>query len=282
MNRAPDTGSIRELLDQATHLISGTSARLDAEVLLAHVMDKPRSHLLAWPDKVPDPGQQSRYREMVTRRAAGEPVAHLVGYREFWSLRINVTRDTLIPRPETETLVARALDILPVDGQPHIADLGTGSGAIAIALAHERPDCHIVASDISDVVLEVAAGNAEQLQLDNIEFASGNWCEALAGQRFDLIVSNPPYIPRSDVHLDSGDVRFEARTALVAGIEGMDDLRHIASCACRHLNQDGWLLMEHGYDQGKGVRSLLAEYGYRDIVSYTDDTGHERVTGGRL
>ena len=282
MNRAPDPASIRQLLEQAAHLISGNSARLDAEVLLAHVLDKPRSHLFAWPDEVPGPDQLLQYGKLVARRTAGEPVAYLVGYREFWSLPITVTRDTLIPRPDTETLVARALEVIPVESSMQIADMGTGSGAIAIAIAHERPRCHIVATDASTAALDIAANNARQLKLNNIEFVSGDWCDALAGRRFDLIISNPPYIPRADVHLDSGDVRFEPRTALAAGIDGLDDLARIADCAQGHLNRNGWLLLEHGYDQGEPVRTLLAKYGYHDIVSYPDAAGHERVAAARL
>ncbi len=223
-----------------------------------------------------------RYEELVARRIAGEPVAYLVGCREFWSLPITVTRDTLIPRPDTETLVARALDVLPVESPLQIADMGTGSGAIAIAIAHERPACHLVATDNSAAALDVAASNALRLQLKNITFVTGDWCEALADRQFDLIISNPPYIPRADAHLDSGDVRFEPRAALAAGIDGLDDLTRIAACARRHLKRNGWLLLEHGYDQGEAVRALLAKFGYHDISCHPDDAGHERVAMARL
>lgn len=282
MNRAPDPDSIRGLLQEGAQLIAGDTPRLDAEVLLACVLDRPRSHLLAWPEQVPAPEQQARYRELVARRAAGEPVAHLVGQREFWSLPVSVTPATLIPRPETETLVACALDVLPADSHLQIADLGTGSGAVALALAHERPGCHVVATDRSVTALEVAAANARQLGLGNIEFLAGDWCDALANRRFDLIVSNPPYIPVADGHLDQGDVRFEPRTALVAGAEGLDDLARIADCARAHLHSDAWLMLEHGFDQGDRVHALLEQYGYHAIVRHRDMSGHDRVTTARL
>lgn len=281
MNRVPDALTIRDLLEQATQLISGPDARLEAEVLLAHVLDRPRSHLLAWPEKVPGSDQQAHFRELVDRRAGGEPVAYLVGEREFWSLPVGVTPATLIPRPETEILVATALEILPSGEHLEVADLGTGSGAIALAIAHERPACRILASDISAAALEVAARNARRLGLNNIEFVKGGWCEALGEQQFDLIVSNPPYIPRHDGHLERGDVRFEPPGALAAGDEGMDDLARIARCARAHLVANGWLMLEHGHDQAAGVRRLLAEHGYSDIQSRRDYSGHERVTGGR-
>ncbi len=278
MNKAPDTSPIRALLDQAAQRIDSDSPRLDAEVLLAHVLDKPRSHLLAWPDRIPDTAQQAHYRELVERRAGGEPVAYLTGVREFWSLPLTVTHDTLIPRPESETLVATALEHLPPDSHARVADLGTGSGAIALAIAHERPACHVLACDRSAAALAVAAGNARQLQLDNIEFASGDWCAALAGVCFDLIVSNPPYIPAADEHLACGDVRFEPQDALVAGDEGLDDIRRIAACARSHLCDNALLMLEHGFDQRGPVQRILTDHGYRDIVCNNDLAGRARVT----
>jgi len=278
MKQAPDTSTIRELLGQAARKINSDSPRLDAEVLLAHVLGKPRSHLLAWPDNIPDTAQQARYRELVGRRADGEPVAYLTGAREFWSLPVTVTPDTLIPRPETETLVALALEKLPAGVHARVADLGTGSGAMALAIAFERPDCHILACDRSSAALAVAAQNARQLQLDNIDFVSGDWCEALAGDCFDLIVSNPPYIAVADEHLASGDVRFEPRDALVAGDEGLDDIRRIAACARSHLCDNATLMLEHGFDQRQPVERILAEHGYRDITCNHDLAGRARVT----
>lgn len=278
MNKAPDTLPIRELLRQAVQRINSDSPRLDAEVLLAHVLDKPRSHLLAWPDNIPDTEQQAHYLELVSRRAGGEPVAYLTGEREFWSMPVTVTRDTLIPRPESETLVAMALELLPAGVHTRVADLGTGSGAIALAIAFERPDCHILACDRSTAALAIADRNARQLQLDNIEFAGGDWCEALAGDCFDLIVSNPPYIPATDKHLARGDVRFEPQDALVAGDDGLDDIRRIAACARSHLCDRAALILEHGFDQREPVQRILAEHGYRDIACNNDLAGQARVT----
>ena len=280
MTREPETAPIRELLVQAAQSIPGETPRLDAEVLLACVLDKPRSHLLAWPEKQPSAEQQARFHALVDRRIAGEPVAHLVGQREFWSLPLAVTPDTLIPRPETETLVACALEALPVNSHADIADLGTGSGAIALAIAHERPGSRLLATDSSAAALEVAAANARRLGLDNIEFVNGSWCEALGDRQFDLIVSNPPYIPEADPHLGRGDVRFEPRTALAAGSDGLDDLRRIAGCAYAHLRKNARLMLEHGFYQAEPVRRILEENGYRDITGYRDMAGQPRVTAG--
>lgn len=280
MSRTADTATIRQLLAQAGTDIGGDSARLDAEVLLAHVLDRPRSYLLAWPDEIPADTQSLAFRSLVDRRARGEPVAHLTGSREFWSLQLNVTPDTLIPRPETETLVAAALERLPTDRSLRIADLGTGCGAIALAIASERPHCHIIATDRSDSALETARLNAGQAGLDHIEFRQGDWCTALATETFDLVVSNPPYIASGDAHLLQGDVRFEPRMALAAGPTGMDDIERIADCVRAHLAGNGTLLLEHGFRQGMAVRALLASLGYRDITTLNDLAGLERVTAG--
>jgi len=281
MPRTPEPASIRQLLDHAASLLHSDSARLDAEVLLACVLGKPRSHLHAWPERVPPVAARHRFTALLQRRVAGEPVAYLTGVREFWSLPLAVTPDTLIPRPETETLVALALEKVPASSHARIADLGTGSGAIALAIARERPDCHVTATDASATAVAVASRNARELGIRNVEFLTGNWCEPLQGTAFDLIVSNPPYIPQDDPHLGQGDVRFEPRQALAAGPEGMDDLRAIASCARAHLRSGGWLLLEHGYDQGGSAIRLLAEAGYREVSDHADDAGHDRVVAGR-
>ena len=188
---------------------------------------------------------------------------------------------TLIPRPETETLVGCALSVVPPDAPWQIADLGTGSGAIALALAHERPDCTILATDRSDTVLEVAFANAQRLEVDNIMFACGDWCQPLANRRFQLIISNPPYIPAADPHLQQGDVRFEPLTALAAGPDGLDALRRIITCARNHLHEHGWLMLEHGYAQAEQVEVLLARHGYCEITCHRDLAGHQRVTTAR-
>ena len=280
MNKAAEPASIRQLLEQAAGLLPADTARLDAEVLLAHALGKTRSHLHAWPEKLLSAEQQSQFQQLLQARTRGEPVAYLTGQREFWSLPLSLTPATLIPRPETETLVTLALEIIPADSTAVIADLGTGSGAIALAIAHERPRCRLLATDISPAAIATAAANARQLGINNIEFYTGNWCEPLAGRQCDVIVSNPPYIRNTDPHLQSGDVRFEPRSALAAGPEGMDDLKKITRCACHFLKTGGWLLMEHGYDQGKQAIHLLEANGFQAVTDHADDAGLSRVIMG--
>ncbi|MGB5427481.1 MAG: peptide chain release factor N(5)-glutamine methyltransferase [Gammaproteobacteria bacterium] len=281
MNQASDPVSIKQLLEQATRRLNTESARLDAEVLLAHVLQQPRSHFHAWPEKLLPAESHEQFDQLLQRRLKGEPVAYLTGKREFWSLALSVNTDTLIPRPETETLVAQALRRIPADQPQLIADLGTGSGAIALAIARERPHCRIIATDIDEAAIETARLNAQRLDIHSIVFHTGDWCEPLTGMQLDMIVSNPPYIAESDPHLLSGDVRFEPRTALAAGAQGMDELRRIARCAVNYLQAGGWLLMEHGYDQGLLARQLLEGTGFTEVIDYTDDAGQDRVIAGR-
>lgn len=257
------------------------SARLDAELLLATVLKKPRSYLYAWPEHVLTEAQAGQFAALVTRRAAGEPMAHILGTREFWSLELEVTPDTLIPRPETELLVKLALERIPGEAGWHIADLGTGSGAIALAIAHERPRCRIDAGDISAPALAVAERNAQRLDLHNARFHLGAWYEPFAGILFDMIVSNPPYVRADDPHLRVGDVRFDPRSALVAGPEGLDDLRDVIAGAPGHLRTGGWLLVEHGYDQSGDVARLLTRAGFVEVRTHADLAGQPRVTTGR-
>jgi release factor glutamine methyltransferase len=273
--------SIAALLAHATRQLGDTGARLDAEVLLAHALGRPRSYLFAWPERRPDPAQAQCFARLLSRRQRGEPVAYLTGRREFWSLPLEVTADTLIPRPETETLVALALQGIAPDAELTIADLGTGSGAIALALAHERPRCRLVATDRSTAALAVARRNAGHLQIHNIEFVAGDWLAPLAGRRLDLVVSNPPYIPAQDPHLDQGDVRFEPRNALAAGNDGLEAIRRILRDAPACLRDDGRLLMEHGYDQGPAVCTLLVQAGYREVEDHPDPAGIDRVASAR-
>ena len=281
MNRTADPASIRQLLKQATRLLASDTARLDAEVLLAHALGKTRSHLHAWPEKHLSADQQTRFQQLLQARIQGKPVAYLTGQREFWSLMLAVTPATLIPRPETETLVALALQVTPADKATLIADLGTGSGAIALAIAHERPLSLVLATDISAAAIETATANAQQLGITNIEFHSGDWCEPLSQRQCNVIVSNPPYIKETDPHLQSGDVRFEPQGALVAGQEGMDDLVRIAHCARQHLCTGGWLMMEHGYDQSDQATQLLETCGFHEITDHQDDAGLGRVIIGK-
>jgi release factor glutamine methyltransferase len=274
--------SIRSLLAAATRELATATARLDAEVLLADCLARPRSYLYAWPERAIAARQREQFLRRVRRRAAGEPVAYLTGRREFWSLSLAVTPDTLIPRPETEILVALTLEKMAPDKALRVADLGTGCGAIALAIAGERPHCRVLASDISPAALAVARGNAGRCGIGNVQFVAGAWCAALAAERFDLIVSNPPYVAEDDPHLQQGDVRYEPRHALVSGPGGLDDLERIIGCARNHLRANGWLIVEHGYDQDMPVRQLFTAAGYRDIDNHADTAGCSRVTLGRL
>lgn len=274
--------TLRAALRLAEQALSNhDSPRLDAEVLLAHILDKPRSHLHAWPEKTLDAEAAARFLSLLNRRAEGTPVAHLTGWREFWSLELNVTADTLIPRPETELLVELALARIASDAALAIADLGTGSGAIALALASERPRCRIVATDRSVAALRVAEANAARLGLRNVSLKNGDWLQALDNEQFDLIVSNPPYVAEQDPHLSRGDVRFEPPTALTAGPDGLDDIRHLIANARRWLRPNGWLLLEHGHDQGGAVLELLRKAGYKDREDYQDAGGQPRAAAGR-
>ncbi len=254
------------------------TGRLDAELLLAHALGKPRSHLHAWPERQLGQDELPRFQKLIERRAAGEPIAYILGRREFWSLDLEVSPDTLIPRPETECLVEQALTNIPPDGDWDIADLGTGSGAIALAIASERPRCRILATDNSHTALEVARRNAGGLRLDNVSFVQGDWCAPLGSDRFRMVLSNPPYIRETDPHLEQGDVGFEPREALAAGADGLSSLRRIAEDARRNLAPPAILLLEHGFDQEQAVHLLLEHVGYRDINTIRDLAGLPRVT----
>ena len=277
------TASLRTLLHTAAQRLAAvsTSPRLDAELLLAATLDRPRSYLLAWPDRTPEPAVVDRFTAWLERRLSGEPVAYILGRREFWSLELEVTPDTLIPRPDTERLVELALERLPTDGALTLADLGTGSGAIALALACERPRARIIATDRSPAALSVAQRNAQRLQIANVEFRQGDWCAALGNERCALIASNPPYVAAADPHWLEGELRFEPPTALLAGADGLADLRAIIAQAPTVLQADGWLLLEHGYDQGESVPALLRERGFVAISDHRDDAGLSRVSCGR-
>ena len=254
---------------------------VDAEWLLAHALGQTRTWLYAHATDVVVPAQSEHFRALVARRAAGEPVAYLTGRRGFWTFELQVTPDTLIPRPETERLVELALARLPVDRDLRVADLGTGSGAIALALAHERPRAEVLATDASAAALAVARANASALGVDNIAFRLGDWCVALGDQHFDLIAANPPYIADDDPHLSDGDLRFEPGAALTSGADGLDAIRAIIRAAPMHLVPGGWLLLEHGLEQGVAVRALLQSAGLSDVATERDLEDRERVTLGR-
>ncbi len=274
--------TVAQSLASAQQQLSDSDApRLEAELLLCHLLGKNRAWLRAWPERALTADEQAAFETLVARRASGEPVAYLTGSRAFWSLELKVTPATLIPRPDTETLVEWALERLPPAAALSIADLGTGSGAIALALARERPQCRITATDASAAALAVAQDNAASNQIANVAFRAGRWFAPLAGERYHLIVSNPPYIPAADPHLGRGDLRFEPRSALAAGPDGLDDIRLLVAGAPHHLTANGWLLLEHGYDQAAAVRTLLLQHGYHEVQTRHDATGHERISGGR-
>ena len=240
-----------------------------------------RTQLITRADAALSAAQHEQLLNLLEQRKAGTPIAYLTGQREFWSMALQVTAATLIPRADTETLVEQALARIPLDARWHIADLGTGSGAISLALAHERPGCHLVATDISSPALDVARANAQHLGLGNITFRLGSWHQPLQGEGFDMVVSNPPYLRADDAHLLQGDVQCEPRLALVAGADGLDALRLITHHIKPLLKHGAWLLMEHGFDQAGAVSDLLRAGGYKNIQCYQDLAGQDRVSVGR-
>ena len=269
---------VRHLLVDATQQLGD---RAEAELLLLHAVRQSRSWLFTHADDVLDMDVQTAYAELLERRACGEPVAYITGTRGFWSLDMEVTPATLIPRPETELLVELALEHLSRDSACAVADLGTGSGAVALALASELPLCRVTATDASAAALEVARRNAARLGIDNVAFVQGDWMVPLGDARFELIVSNPPYIEADDAHLVRGDLRFEPATALASGRDGLDDIRRIVATAREHLVPGGWLLFEHGWNQGDAARALLRQAGYDDVFTAQDLEQRDRVSGAR-
>ncbi|HCI13912.1 MAG: protein-(glutamine-N5) methyltransferase, release factor-specific [Gallionellales bacterium GWA2_60_142] len=268
----------RAALESALSLDSIT-ARIEIQMLLQQVLSVNRAYLLAHPERQLDEVQQAAYRALLQRRLAGEPLAYILSEREFFGLNFKVTPATLIPRPDTELLVELALQRIPQRGR--VLDLGAGSGAIALSIAYSRPDAQVTAVDASTDALEVARENARRLNIGNARFVHSDWFESLAGERYDLIVSNPPYIEDTDAHLERGDLRFEPRSALASGADGLDDIRRIVADAKAHLGYGGWLMFEHGYDQAERARGLLAASGYAEVFSARDLSGIERVSGGR-
>jgi release factor glutamine methyltransferase len=270
--------NVKDLLREA-HDLPGESPRLDAEILLCHTLDKPRSWLYTWPEAVPTDPELERYTSLLQQRRDGQPIAYLIGSREFWSLNLAVNEHTLIPRPETEVLVEWALQ-LSLAENALVLDLGTGSGAVALALATERSGWNIVAIDVSESALAVAEANRRALGLDNVSCRHSDWFGALQQLRFDLVVSNPPYVEVGDAHAGEGDLRFEPASALLSGADGLDDIRQLIKTAPGHMKPGAGLLLEHGYQQGQKVREILSSAGYTGVVTRRDVQGHERVTGG--
>ncbi|MFD2436873.1 peptide chain release factor N(5)-glutamine methyltransferase [Modicisalibacter luteus] len=271
------------LLADATQrltLAGSASPRLDAEILLGHALERNRTWLYTWSDRVVTAAEQARFETLLAAREAGQPVAYLTGEREFWGLSLYVGRSTLIPRPDTESLVEAALD-KAASGHGRALDLGTGTGAVALAFASERPGWHVVGVDRVPDAVALARRNAKRLGLTNAVFLESDWFAALSGERFDLILSNPPYLAADDPHLDQGDVRFEPHSALVADDQGLADLHHLCLTAKAHLASGGWLLFEHGMAQDSAVREALRQAGY-DEVQTCNDLGAPRVTLARL
>jgi len=279
MTQATQPVTAASLLTQSTRALDGTSPtpRLDAEVLILHACGMNRDQLITRGKQVLTNDQCSAVQRLIERRRHGEPIAYLTGVREFWSLELNVSPATLIPRPETELLVEKALELIPHDATWSLADLGTGSGAIAIALAKERPECHVTATDNSTAALDIARSNAGKFSLANITFAEGNWFAPLSGKSFDVIVCNPPYVASNDRHLTQDDVRFEPLTALTAGADGLDAIRQLVRHARDFLNPGGHFLLEHGFDQVDSIQKLLQQQHYQDLVYHRDLAGHARV-----
>ncbi|CAI0831281.1 Release factor glutamine methyltransferase [Serratia proteamaculans] len=261
-------------------LTQSESARRDAEILLGFVTGRARTFLRAFGETLLTPQQQEQLERLLARRERGEPVAYLIGEREFWSLPLSVSPATLIPRPDTECLVELALERLP-SSSCHILDLGTGTGAIALALASERPDCKVIGVDLQPEAVALAQHNAQKLKIGNAQFLQGSWFAPLAGQTFALIASNPPYIDAADPHLGQGDVRFEPSSALVAQQHGLADLSAIVQQAPHYLESQGWLLLEHGWQQGESVRALLQAAGFISIATRRDYGDNDRVTFGQ-
>lgn len=271
--------TVAQAIAWATHTLKNTSdsPKLDAEVLLLHVLDKPKSYLFTWPEAELTEVQLSTFKKLIAERETGHPVAHLVGVREFWSLELEVNNSTLIPRPDTETLVEKALNLdLPTNAK--MLDLGTGTGAIALSLASEQSNWQITAVDYSEQAVALAKRNQQKHALNNVTIMQSDWFSAVPNQQFDLIVSNPPYIDALDEHLSQGDVRFEPKSALVAPDNGMADIKLIIEQARQYLAPNGYLLIEHGYQQALLLQEFFAQMAYSNILTIKDMAGCDRVT----
>ncbi|WP_368562810.1 peptide chain release factor N(5)-glutamine methyltransferase [Pseudoxanthomonas sp. UTMC 1351] len=270
------------LLRDAAAQLPMPESRYEVERLLMHVLKRDRAWLFAHATDPLPVDVQAAFGALLQRRIAGEPVAYLTGTRNFWTLELKVTPDTLIPRPETELLVELALERLPENTSIRVADLGTGSGAIALAIASGRREVRVIGTDVSTAALAIANENARANDIHNVEFRHGSWFAPLDGERFQIVVSNPPYIAESDPHLRQGDLRFEPAGALSSGADGLDAIREIVLEAPRYLLAGGWLLMEHGWEQGDAIRALLEQAGFAEVSTAQDLEGRDRVTMGSI
>lgn len=279
--------SIRSALLQAQLQLNNSprldaiDARFEAQLLLQYLLNANRAWLIAHENDTLPTDIQARFDQLVNRRADGEPIAYILGNREFYGLNLTVTAATLIPRPDTEILVDTALNKIPASTPLQILDLGTGTGAIALAIARQRPQTQVTAADASKAALEVAISNSKQLHIPNIHFLLSDWFNNLNDTLFDVIVSNPPYIENTDAHLNQGDLRFEPKSALVSGADGLDDIRRIIDGCLIHLRPQGWLMLEHGYNQAAAVADLMAQTGLVNIETFKDLGGNDRVTIGK-
>jgi release factor glutamine methyltransferase len=272
--------TIKSALAIAIAQLDGNEAVLEAQLLIQHILKVNRAWLITHENDALQPSIYNCFQELIERRVRGEPIAYILGKRDFYGLQLKVTTDTLIPRPDTETLVETALSKIPQNQSRQILDLGTGSGAIGLAIAHNRPKVTVTATDASLNALNVANENAKNLSIQNIKFVKSDWYRGLGGETFDVIVSNPPYIEQNDHHLLQGDLRYEPLTALASGHDGLDDIKQIISLASQHLNPKGWLLLEHGYNQAETVASLMKATGFSKIETLKDLGGNQRVTFG--
>ncbi len=278
---------IHEVLLTAQSLISerlklqGAEARIESQVLLQETLNVNLAWLIAHRHEELECNEYNRFRSLLERRLEGEPIAYILGYKEFYGLKLQVSPATLIPRQDTETLVDLALKKISKVSEVSILDLGTGSGAIALAIASQRPNATILATDVSEEALKIAVSNANLLKLENIRFELGSWLNPTGAERFDFILSNPPYISLGDEHLGSGDLRYEPLGALISGVDGLKDIQAIVNSAADHLNPLGWLMLEHGYKQSEEVADLMAEAGFKSISHERDIAGIPRVTLGQ-
>ena len=275
--------TLGHVLDAAVTRLRDTSPtpRADVEALALHAFGLSRAALITSTHTIPPAAEMSAFRAMIDRRHTGEPVAYITGHREFWSLDLLVSPATLIPRPETELLVEQALVHIPTDVPSTVFDLGTGSGAVAFAIAHERRQARVIGTDRSHDALAIANANAGRLDLANVEFCLGDWFPPLAGIRADVIVSNPPYVRAGDPHVTTGDLRYEPRMALMAGQDGLAALRQLIAAAPGYLRPGGWLLLEHGTDQADDVAKVMHEYGFTEQACKQDLQGHARISLAR-
>ena len=261
--------------------LDSIDARYESQLLLQHILGVNRAWLITHENDELQADEQSMFTDLVLRRCKGEPIAYILGKREFYGLNLTVSPATLIPRPDTEILVETALKKIPADKNLQVLDLGTGTGAIALAIAHQRPGTQVTAVDASQPALDIAISNSHQHNIKNVHFVLSNWFSALNQDKFDIILSNPPYIEQNDAHLSQGDLRFEPVGALASGIDGLDDIRQIVADSLLHLKPQGWLMLEHGYNQAVAVADLLAEQGFVDIDTIQDFGGNDRVTIGK-